>query len=53
MACNKNHDSTDNIVKDLPTGQEGVGRHKCASCAYEIGYEHGFQKTENINVANV
>ena len=53
MACNKNHDNTDNIVKDLPIGQEGVGRHKCASCAYEIGYQHGLQKAENINLADV
>jgi hypothetical protein len=53
MACNKNHDNTDNLVKDLPIGQEGAGRHKCASCAYEIGYQHGLQKAENINLANV
>ena len=53
MACNKNHDNTDKIVKYLPIGQEGIGRHKCASCAYEIGYKHGLQKAENINLANV
>ena len=53
MACNKNHDNTDKIVKDLPIGQEGIGRHKCASCAYAIGYKHGLQKAENINLANV
>jgi hypothetical protein len=50
MACNKEHNLTDNIVRDLPIGQEGSGRHKCASCAYEIGYLHGTQKAENINL---
>jgi hypothetical protein len=53
MACTKNHTATDSIVKDLPIGQEGVGRHKCASCAYEIGYTHGVQRAENINLENV
>ncbi len=50
MACNKEHLNTDNIVTDLPIGQEGAGRHKCASCAYEIGYQHGLQKAENISL---
>ena len=53
MACKKQHTETDNIVKDLPIGQEGVGRHKCASCAYEIGYQHGTQKAENINLETI
>ena len=52
-ACNKNHANTDNIVKDLPIGKEGVGRHKCASYAYEICYEYELQKAENINLENV
>lgn len=53
MACNKNHIATDSIVKDLPIGQEGIGRHKCASCAYEIGYSHGLLRSENINLGEV
>lgn len=53
MACKKNHSKTDKIVKSLPVGQEGTGRHKCASCAYEIGYEHGLQKLENVDVKAV
>lgn len=53
MACNKDHSSTDGLVKNLPIGQEGSGRHKCASCAYEIGYQHGLVKSENINLENV
>lgn len=53
MACTKKHIQTDEIVKNLPIGQEGLGRHKCASCAYEIGYEHGLQKDESINLKNI
>jgi hypothetical protein len=53
MACNKNHNNIDIIVQDLPIGQEGAGRHKCASCAYEIGYQHGLQKEESINLGNI
>lgn len=41
MACEKNHNATDIIVKDLPINQGGDGRHKCASCAYEKGFENG------------
>ncbi|MDL2262862.1 hypothetical protein LJC11_05115 [Bacteroidales bacterium OttesenSCG-928-I21] len=53
MACKKDHIQTDQIVKDLPIGQEGIGRHKCASCAYEIGYQHGLKKEENINLGDI
>jgi hypothetical protein len=53
MACNKEHNETDLIVRDLPIGQEGIGRHKCASCAYDIGYSHGLNRAENINLEEV
>lgn len=53
MACEKDHSKTDFIVKDLPIDQGKVGRHKCASCAYEIGYEHGFKRDEHINLNSV
>jgi hypothetical protein len=53
MACNKEHVETDSIVFNLPIGQEGIGRHKCASCAYEIGYQHGLVKAENINLGEI
>lgn len=38
MACNKNHDGIQHIMEKLTTDQGGVGRHKCAACAYEAGY---------------
>lgn len=53
MACTNAHTTTDIIVTDLPIGQEGSGRHKCASCAYEIGYEHGFKREEEINLKDI
>ena len=52
MACKKEHSETDSIVKDLPIDQGGAGRHKCASCAYEIGYQHGLERNESINLGN-
>lgn len=30
------------LFASLPDSQAGVGRHKCAACAYEQGYDHGF-----------
>jgi hypothetical protein len=53
MACKKTHTAIDVIVKDLPIGQEGSGRHRCASCAYEIGYENGLVRAENINLESI
>jgi len=29
------------ILKELPFSQGGVGRHKCAACAFSIGYADG------------
>ena len=53
MACKKDHSKTDFLVKDLPIDQGKIGRHKCASCAYEIGYEHGLVRDEHINLNSV
>ena len=52
MACNNEHTETDRIVSELPIDQGGSGRHKCASCAYEIGFQHGLLRSENINLGN-
>ncbi len=53
MACKKIHVDTDTLVKPLPIDQGKVGRHKCASCAYEIGFEHGLKREEHINLNSV
>lgn len=38
MVCEKNHQDLKELMDLLPTDQGGVGRHKCAACAYEAGY---------------
>lgn len=35
---------------NLPDDQGGKGRHKCAGCAYEKGYQDGLQLKESINL---
>lgn len=53
MACNINHDSIQTIMENLPHDQGGRGRHKCAACAYEKGYELGLALEENINLEQI
>jgi hypothetical protein len=50
MPCNKDHNETDLIVKDLPISQGNFERHKCASCAYEQGLENGVKKLLNFDL---
>lgn len=42
MACRRDHSKIASILEDLPTDQGGRWRHKCAGCAYEAGYEAGY-----------
>ena len=49
MRCNKEH-RYDSKFSDLPFGQEGDGRHKCAGCAYDKGYEQGLSRADKTNV---
>lgn len=37
----------------LPTDQGGVGRHKCAACAYEAGIQAGYNLDETLSIENV
>ena len=50
MACIKNHKQSDIVVKNLPISQGGFGRHKCASCAYEMGLLNGKKKILNFDL---
>lgn len=50
MACKKSHEQSDKIIAKLPINQGGLGRHKCASCAYEKGLENGKRKLINFDV---
>ena len=38
MICNKEHRYLPEL-HNLPENQGGPGRHKCAGCAYERGYD--------------
>jgi hypothetical protein len=47
MECQSDHRSW-TTFESLPHDQSGVGRHKCAGCAYEMGFEDGRQRKEHI-----
>lgn len=47
MACQKDHSNIQSIMALLPYDQGGRGRHKCAACAYEKGYELGLRMAED------
>ncbi|NGH07123.1 hypothetical protein CHR54_21360 [Serratia marcescens] len=32
----------------LPEDQGGSGRHKCCGCAYEQGFQHGFNRSPQV-----
>ena len=38
------------MFNDLPYDQGGAGRHKCAGCAYELGFKDGSQRRERIHI---
>ena len=42
MICTKEHRYLPDL-EDLPDSQAGSGRHKCAGCAYEQGYDDAFE----------
>lgn len=41
MNCKENHQEINHILQQLPITQGGIGRHKCAGCAFEEGYKDG------------
>lgn len=50
MICKKDHRHLD-IFKDLPYyDQGGSGRHKCAGCAYELGFNDGLERKEHLHI---
>lgn len=40
-------------MESLPVDQGGIGRHKCAACAYEKGYQDGFAHVEQIDLKQI
>ncbi len=53
MACKKDHSKIQHIMEQLPVDQGGVGRHKCAACAYNQGYQDGLERKECINLGKL
>ncbi|MBF1471726.1 MAG: hypothetical protein HXN66_09950 [Prevotella pallens] len=53
MTCKKAHIHLSEIMNSIPTDQGGVGRHKCAACAYEIGYNAGYNLNGDLNIKSV
>ncbi|MCD4664377.1 MAG: hypothetical protein K8R68_03835 [Bacteroidales bacterium] len=47
--CDKDH-RHNKMFTGLPYDQGGLGRHKCAGCAYELGYKDGLQRREKIHI---
>lgn len=47
--CQKEH-RHDVYFNRLPKDQGRFGRHVCAGCAYERGYQLGFRKVTAINI---
>ncbi len=47
--CTKKHRYWDRFNL-LPDDQGGFGRHKCAGCAYDVGYKAGINRIEYINI---
>ena len=44
MICEKKPSEVQDIMEKLPVDQGGPGRHKCAACAYEQGYQDGLNQ---------
>lgn len=47
--CQNSHRNDDRFT-DLPIDQGGSGRHKCAGCAYELGFQDGTLRKEKIHI---
>ena len=53
MTCEKKHHNLDSQMNSLPTDQGGIGRHKCAACAYEAGYKAGYALDGSLSIDSV
>ncbi|WP_235316396.1 hypothetical protein [Porphyromonas macacae] len=40
-------------MESLPLDQGGKGRHKCAACAYDLGFQAGYRLEGKIDITNV
>jgi hypothetical protein len=49
MNCQKDHRYAQ-IFNALPIDQGAAGRHRCAGCAYDKGFEDGLARKENLQL---
>lgn len=51
--CQAQHRYSEQFA-NLPFDQSNLsGRHRCAGCAYEIGFQYGLQRAKNFNIDDV
>ncbi len=53
MACSIDHKRIQEIMSELPIDQGGIGRHKCAACAYEEGFRRGVNGEDDFNIHEI
>lgn len=53
MTCKRDHSQIQRIMATLPTDQGDVGRHECAACANEAGFEAGYNLNGALSIDNV
>lgn len=49
MTCQKDH-RYDTSYNRLPKDQGDFARHKCAGCAYEVGFDLGLRRVMNVDM---
>lgn len=47
--CNATHRHS-TAFDSLPIDQGGAGRHRCAGCAYDKGYQDGLVRNEKVDL---
>jgi len=47
--CQEQHRYDDRFL-DLPPSQGGLGRHRCAGCAYNRGLQDGLSRKEKVDL---
>ena len=48
--CDKDHRYAGKF-DELPEDQGGAGRHRCAGCAYEKGFQDGLERKEQLDLS--
>ncbi len=53
MVCKKDYSKIQHIMEQLSIAQGGLGKHKCAACAYVQGCQDGLERKECINLGEL